>query len=67
MDPDANVRERIALYDGAMTYDALDVERMSELEQAYRDWRAAGGFAADVTLLAELLTARQEYRAGRPA
>ncbi len=55
MDPNANIREQIAiLRQGIYSYGEQD--RLHELINAYADWRAAGGFAASASLRAELAT-----------
>lgn len=61
MDPDANTRERIALYRKVSETTAKEVDwyRLDELETAYSRWRSSGGFPADAALLAELMTVRQ--------
>lgn len=57
MDINANVRERIALYrKGAWT--ELERVRMNELIRAGREWRAMGGFTADILLVEEMRTLR---------
>lgn len=67
MDPDANVRERIALYRQTSEWSSADAHRMAELETAYAEWRAMGGYAADAGLLAELNNARGGCEAcGKP-
>lgn len=53
MDPNANVRERIALR-AQLHMSAADLDRYVELQRAYREWRQRGGFSADADLLAEL-------------
>lgn len=61
MHPNANVRERIALYRRSpMTLE--NMERIEELDRAYADWRHSGGFLADLKLLDELDRVRLIYR-----
>lgn len=64
VDPNANVRERIALYLNRSRSTA-DTARLRELTGAYGDWRAAGGFSADAALQEELQRARAEDRVTR--
>jgi hypothetical protein len=49
LDPDANVRERIALLRSG-----ADPDRLRELASAYGEWIARGGFPASLELLSEL-------------
>jgi hypothetical protein len=59
MDPDANIRETIALLkQGA--WSEQDVERLDELRQAYSEWRRNGGFPASLELLNELQSVLSE-------
>ena len=60
MDPNANIREQIAAHKQG-TYSHADQDRLRELVDAYAQWRANGGFAADAELRAELasLTTRE--------
>jgi hypothetical protein len=56
MDPNANVREQIALLE-VSGWTAEQVSRYLELRSEYHAWRARGGFPADAELLAELRAA----------
>ena len=60
MDPNANIREQIAAHKQGI-YSHAEQDRLHELIDAYAEWRANGGFAADAELRAELasLTTRE--------
>lgn len=64
MDPNANLRERIALYLNR-SRTAADTARLRELTGAYYDWRRRGGFSADAELQEELQRARYEDKVTR--
>ena len=53
MDPNANMREQIAAHKQGI-YSQAEQNRLHELVDAYAQWRASGGFAADAELRAEL-------------
>jgi hypothetical protein len=53
MDPDANIRERIAIW-RLPVWDRATKDRLDELIDAYLDWRAMGGYPASTALLEEL-------------
>lgn len=57
MDPNANVRERIALWNQS-TRSSADMARLNELLDAYLDWRAMGGYPAGAELNLALVDAQ---------
>lgn len=56
MDPNANVRERVALWNQS-TRSSADMARLNELLDAYLDWRDKGGYPASADLNMALVDA----------
>jgi hypothetical protein len=61
MDPNENVRERIALY-RKLGNTPRELARIDELERTYTCWRSCGGFPASDDLLREFARVRQIRR-----
>jgi hypothetical protein len=62
MDPNANVRERIALYryrNRGLDWTPADQDRLEELEASYAGWRAFGGYPANRDLRLELALVKE--------